>query len=115
MSYVSGGARSSTDFLWECFKSVFVLMSVFKSRKKAPPFCFSFFLILWAIYWYNFFIGDLKTDEWGLPKHLHTVTMTDIINSPSNELPELMRCKSLCNKWVCMTLLRDPMESHSQL
>lgn len=56
-------------------------MSVFKSRKKAPPFCFSFFLIMWWIWWYNLLVQDLQTDEWGLPKHLHTITMTDIINS----------------------------------
>lgn len=81
MSHVSGRTADGGGaglFLWECFKSVFTIIQVFKSRKKAPPFCFSYFLILWAIYWTNFFFIDLKTDEWALPKHLHTLNWSDI-------------------------------------
>ena len=32
-----------------------------------------------------------------------------------NELPELRRCKSLCNKWLCRPLIKDDAKSSVQL
>ncbi|CAD7948377.1 unnamed protein product [Amoebophrya sp. A25] len=58
--------KSPLRFTQECSISILSLMHVFSQTKKAPPFCFSLFLAIWAAWWLETF-EVIDTQTWVLP------------------------------------------------
>lgn len=63
-------------FVCDCGKSIFSLLHVFSNRVKAPPFCFLFFLTMWAVWWLDRF-EYLDTSAWALPPRVDQIRGAD--------------------------------------
>eukprot|EP00392_Amoebophrya_sp_AT5.2_P010242 g10295.t1 len=67
--------KSPLKFAKDCAKTIFTLMHVFSRTKRAPPFCFSFFLAMWGVWWADTFGYLSSSHEWALnPRELLMAT-----------------------------------------
>ncbi|CAD7950708.1 unnamed protein product [Amoebophrya sp. A120] len=76
--------KGPAQFCKDCCKSVFTLMHVFSRTKKAPPFCFSFFLMMWGVWWLDWY-GYVDTSRGWV---LNLDSLSRAVSSPTGRGPE---------------------------